>query len=118
MSVEVLPAERATSDAIPVTLREFGFSLGRSEVRTGQIDFKITNEGSARHEFAIVPFDGERYELPVAEHEAMSPGQSGLLRVRLGPGQYRIVCLLITTVRGDPESHLELGMVAEFEVTS
>jgi Cupredoxin-like domain len=118
IAAQVLPSDRARTDAIPVALREFSFEIDRVTVPAGSIDFKITNEGLERHELAVVPFDGKRYGLPVAEHEAIPPGQSGLLRARYEPGRYRIVCLLITSLRGDPESHLELGMVAEFEVTS
>lgn len=114
----VLPPDRASASAIPVTLQEFGFEMDRDRTASGLVKFMLINEGGAHHEFMLVPFDGRRYGLPVAEHEALNPGQSGILRARLEPGRYRIVCLLITTSRGSPESHLELGMVADFEVTS
>ena len=115
---EVLSADRASADAIGVSQRDFAYGLERASAKPGWVEFRIKNEGSEHHEFVVVGVDGDRWAPPSGEHEAIEPGDSGLLRVWLKPGQYRLVCLLITIRPDGPVSHVELGMDAPFEVAS
>lgn len=114
---EVLSADRASANAIAITQHEFRFDAAQDSVRQGVVDFAITNQGNEHHEFVIVPYDDGRFGEPVAEHEALEPGQRGVLRVTLSPGHYRLVCLLVTVKPEGPVSHIALGMDRAFEVT-
>ena len=113
---EVFSAARASADAIVVGQREFAFDLETTRVPSGLVEFAVENRGTEHHEFVVVPFRNGRYSLPAAEHEALEPGDRGGLRAWLDPGQYRLVCLLVTLTPEGPLSHLELGMSADFEV--
>ncbi|HZQ37234.1 MAG TPA: hypothetical protein VFD32_14985 [Dehalococcoidia bacterium] len=114
---EVLSADRAAAGAVSISQHEFRFDSTQDAVRRGVVDFAITNQGNEHHEFVIVPYSDGRFGEPVAEHEALDPGESGVLRVSLNPGRYRLVCLLVTVKPEGPVSHIALGMDRALEVT-
>jgi len=114
---EPLPVGRLGQDAIAVRQRDYAFDAEDIRVSSGRVEFKVTNQGSGPHELVVVPRDGDRFGLPVAEAGAQDPGASSGLRVNLGPGHYSIVCLLVATPPEGPVSHMELGMRFDFEVS-
>ena len=114
----VSPEGSASTNAFHVTAVDYRYNADIESVRAGTVQFAFTNGGEQPHEMAVVPFSRGRYGLPIAEIEPLPPGESRVLTVVLAPGQYQVVCLLITTVLGEPESHLSLGMNKAFKVKS
>ena len=110
-----LPADDATSTAVNVVGGDFGFAMATRSVDAGVVEFLFTNKGIEPHEMVIVPVDGDRYGLPIAEIEIIESGQSAVLRADLPRGAYALVCLVITADDSQPRSHMELGMFVEFE---
>jgi hypothetical protein len=115
---ESVPVGRLGPGAIAVAQRDYAFDVQDLRVSAGHVEFRVTNRGSGPHELFVVPRDGGRFGSPVAESDAQDPGASSGLRVKLGPGNYSLVCLLVATPREGPVSHMELGMRLDFEVSS
>lgn len=112
------PAGPATS--VTATLTDDGISLDSATVPPGRVEFEITNEGDAVHEFEI--FTGRADDLTVENNVAVTasldlideaedivPGVTLSLDVTLDPGQYVIICNL--------PGHVANGMVVELDVT-
>jgi hypothetical protein len=112
----ISPAE-ASPDAVHVSGVDFRFDIPTHSVKSGTVDFIVSNDGKERHEFAIVPVDGDRYGLPVGEIEPFDAGQIKALRIDLPPGKYQFVCLIVSVIDGEPRPHMARGMKADFEVT-
>lgn len=109
--------ENVSPAAVLVSLRDFKFEASTDSVKDGTIDFLVKNEGVRDHEFVIVRRDGDRYELPLGEIEAFPPQATRAMRVTLAPGNYELVCLIISAPEGEePVSHMALGMRLPFEV--
>ena len=70
------------------------------QVRAGQINFAITNEGTEAHSFVIASGETVIAELDTP----LAPGASTVLAVTLPEGEYDVYCPL-----GDGE-HREQGM--------
>ena len=62
------------------------------------------------HLFEVLDPDGE----PVDEITPFQPGDEETLAVELDPGTYTLQCILETD---DGETHADLGMITELEVT-
>ncbi len=86
-------------------------------MKAGTIDFVVHNAASERHELVIVPRDGDRYGMPFGEIEPFDAGQTHALRAQMAPGKYELVCLIISVIDGEPQSHMSRGMKVAFEVT-
>ena len=82
----MLPLAATGSDAVVVTSREFSFESSAARAPAGKVVFTLVNAGKQHHELAIVRFEGGRYGLPVAEIEAIEPGESASMRADLGAG--------------------------------
>lgn len=77
-----------------------------TETRAGQVQFVVTNEGTEAHSLVV-----DSGGTTVAElDEPLAPGDSTVLTVVLGPGDYVLYCPL-----GDGE-HREKGMETELTV--
>jgi len=70
-----------------------------TEVRAGEINFAVTNEGSAAHSL-VIEGPGGTFSLP----EPLAPGASTVLNATLAPGDYLVYC-----PQGDGE-HRDEGM--------
>jgi hypothetical protein len=71
------------------------------EIRAGQVNFVVTNEGSEQHSL-VVEGNGLVYELPAP----LDSGESSILSAELPPGEYVVYCPV-----GEGE-HREKGMEA------
>jgi uncharacterized cupredoxin-like copper-binding protein len=113
---------------VDATLRDFRIALGSDSGPSGEVTFRITNEGPSVHEFVVFRTDLTPDQLPtteeggvpvvdeeapgltlVDEREDISPNTSTELRVNLAPGKYVIVC--------NVPDHYRLGMRAPFTVS-
>ncbi len=88
---------------VNVTVRDFEFLLDTTGVEAGSITFRVTNNGSMPHDFAIMAA-GEEHRTSL-----LQPGASESLSVDFQPGAYNYIC----TVPG----HAILGMQGVFTVT-
>jgi hypothetical protein len=70
-----------------------------AEVRAGEINFAVTNEGAEAHSL-VIEGPGGTFSLP----EPLAPGTSAVLNATLAPGDYVVYC-----PQGDGE-HREEGM--------
>jgi hypothetical protein len=70
-----------------------------AEVRAGEINFAVTNEGAEAHSL-VIEGPGGTFSLP----EPLAPGASAVLNATLAPGDYVVYC-----PQGDGE-HREEGM--------
>ena len=113
----LIPPEQASTSAVQVEQQDYKFNLKESRASAGTIDFVVRNGGKEDHEFVIVPVEGGRYGLPIGEIEAFAPGEMRAMRAELRPGQYALVCLMVSVADDEPQSHMALGMRATFEVT-
>jgi uncharacterized cupredoxin-like copper-binding protein len=134
--------EGADQDAVAVkvameeTEEAWSFNLDRTEVPTGEVTFKVTNEGKFEHELMIYPAQdlshmleelveaaeageeaahGEEIEGLVLSLEGedelvLEPGESGSFTVSLTPGSYELGCVIVETVGGETFTHHEKGM--------
>jgi hypothetical protein len=114
---EQISVSDASESAVQVTASSYRYDVSARSVKTGTIDFVVHNAASERHEFVIVPRDGDRYGMPFGELEPFDAGQTHALRAQLAPGKYEFVCLIISLINGEPKSHMSLGQKADFEVT-
>lgn len=107
---EALAFGEADADAVlDYDLLDYAFD-GPREVQGSRIFFKATNIGTEDHELEVLDPDDE----PVGEIEAMPPEAEGSVALVLEPGTYTLQCILETA---DGESHKDLGMLAELEVS-
>ncbi|MBI5948110.1 MAG: hypothetical protein HY875_08225 [Chloroflexi bacterium] len=112
----VLSSSRSSLNAIEVRGYDFVFELSKPSAPAGIVEFRFMNSGAHPHELEIIRMDGKRYGPPVGAVEPIQATDSRLLRVDLAPGSYRLVCLVVTDVAGEAESHRALGMEYAFEV--
>lgn len=103
-------------DTVNLRATDFAFSADRASVPGGDVQFRVENAGTERHEFVLVPVDGEHYGMPVAQSAPLDPGETRYIRVNVSAGTYRVVCLRVSVVEGVPLSHMPLGMSADLEV--
>jgi uncharacterized cupredoxin-like copper-binding protein len=102
---------------------EYTITLDKESVPTGEVTFKIANEGELEHEFEIVKTDVAEGDLPVEagkadveaeggeevdEVEDLASGAEQDLTVDLEAGKYLLICNL--------PGHYEQGMVTAFTV--
>ncbi|TAK56634.1 MAG: hypothetical protein EPO22_13420 [Dehalococcoidia bacterium] len=114
---EEIDVSQASASAIHISAKGYQFDLPASSAKAGTIDFVVHNDSLNEHEFVIVPYEGDRYGMPIGEIEPFGGGETKALRVQLQPGSYRFVCLVISVVNGTPKSDMSRGMNAAFEVT-
>ena len=113
------------SNDITGSLSEWKIDLSAGAAAAGTVNFTVTNDGTIEHEFVIVKTDIPDGELPLVEDkfqedaegvevidemEKMAKGATTTLSVNLEPGNYQLVCNIV--------SHYGAGMHAPFVVNA
>jgi uncharacterized cupredoxin-like copper-binding protein len=118
---------------IDATLSNFKIELGSASAKTGDVSFKIKNNGPSVHEFVVFKTDLAPDQLPtttadngativdeegqgiqaIDEKEDIPVGSSTTLTVNLSPGKYVLICNIETD-----GGHYELGMHTGFTVSA
>lgn len=113
------------SNDITGSLSEWKIDLSSGAASAGTVNFTITNEGTIEHEFVIVKTDIPDGEIPLVEDkfkedaegvevidemEKMASGVTETLSVNLEPGNYQLVCNIV--------SHYGAGMHTSFVVNA
>jgi len=113
------------SNDITGSLSEWKIDLSAGAAAAGTVNFTITNNGTIEHEFVIVKTDIPDGEIPLVEDkfqedaegvevidemEKMAKGVTETLAVNLEPGNYQLVCNIV--------SHYGAGMHAGFVVNA
>ena len=116
-------ARRGLRNDVTGSLKEWQVEVDAGGAVAGDVTFKITNEGTIKHEFLVVKTDIAPGEIPVVddrfpedadgievidEIEGMEKGASGSLTVNLEPGNYQLVCNIA--------AHYAAGMYTAFVV--
>lgn len=127
------PDAGAGSPDLPVIgMRDFAFEFPET-LPAGPSMYEVVNDGPQIHEIAIIeprdgvtadealaaltgeaPPDGPPPFAWVGGMQALSPGETGILRLDLPPGDYVAVCMVPDPATGQP--HIMLGMVQPFTV--
>ncbi|HEX2281994.1 MAG TPA: hypothetical protein VHG52_09570 [Thermomicrobiales bacterium] len=106
-ALEPIPEPTPTAEPVQVVdlvLLEWMIDVPE-EIRAGQVNFVVTNEGSQKHSL-VVEGNGLVFELPAP----LESGESSILSAQLPPGEYVVYCPV------DEGEHREEGMEATFEV--
>ena len=110
---------------LAVTITEWSIEVEPAATDSGTISMEIDNAGEQRHELVLVvaPDSGALPTLstaeadltatvPVDQLEAFEPGRFEASFLRVLPGDYIVLCNLVT----EGESHYAKGMAARIEV--
>ena len=97
-----LPPPTALPTALAVDETEWSVRPSRRLVAAGQVTLRVYNRGMDDHDLTIADASG------VSQQVYLEPKGSGVLRVTLTPGVWRLYCSLFA---GTPISHEDLGMV-------
>ncbi|HQR80170.1 MAG TPA: imelysin family protein [Actinomycetota bacterium] len=91
MTLTACTANPTTTDgsAIPVSSTADACKVGSTEVPSGTVTFRVTNDGDDVTEFYLLGEDGLRI---IGEVENIGPGLSRDLVVLAAPGQYQTAC--------------------------
>jgi uncharacterized cupredoxin-like copper-binding protein len=118
---------------VGATLSNFKIVLDKSSAKTGDVTFKIKNDGPSTHEFVVFKTDLAPDALPtttadngativdeegqgleaVDEKEDIPSGSSTSLAVTLSPGKYVLICNI-----EDDGGHYKNGMHVGFTVSA
>lgn len=124
------PSAAAPETDVSIELADFAF-VPPSDVTAGAHVFSVTNGGEQPHEAVLMKLDegataaevaaafapgasGPPPAMPVGGVAPIAPGASQFFPADLGPGRYALLCFLPDPASGKP--HVELGMMAEFDV--
>lgn len=118
---------------VATTLDEWSISPETQEVAAGAVGFDVTNAGEEPHELVVVraasvgdlptdedgAFDEDAVEegAVIGEIEAFPAGEDCSGVFDLEPAEYVLLCNLVEQEDGEVESHFDLGMHIEFDVT-
>jgi uncharacterized cupredoxin-like copper-binding protein len=91
-------------ETVGMTAADYRFDPSDPAVKSGDVTFKLTNDGQAPHSLEIEDVNGQDQEI----EGDVSPGQSGTLKVNLPPGKYEFYCPV--------GNHKEMGMEGEITV--
>jgi len=116
--------EVQTSNKILGSVQEWQVKVSAKSANAGEVTFAIANFGTMAHEFLVVKTDIPLGEIPlgsnnrfdeeakslnvVAEISEWQPNAAGVLKVKLEPGNYQLLCNIA--------GHYKNGMHAAFEV--
>lgn len=95
-------AVKAADNTVNVTLSEYKIDMPTS-LPAGPTTFNVTNSGSKKHTFKI---EGNGIEEKLKSD--LKENESGMLRVDLKPGTYKVVCPVM--------GHAHKGMALELKV--
>jgi uncharacterized cupredoxin-like copper-binding protein len=132
---EAGPVTEAVASEVNVTLQEFAVLPDTLSVPAGSVTFNATNVGPMDpHELVVVRTDIPAGELPTREDGSFDEDAEGVevlgeieefdvgltqsLTLDLEPGKYALLCNLVEQEDGETESHYQLGMWVDFEVTA
>ncbi|HEX6230176.1 MAG TPA: plastocyanin/azurin family copper-binding protein [Actinomycetota bacterium] len=98
---------------LEVALGEWALTLESATIRPGRVTFVVANRGTMAHGFEIEDAEGDSSgpgggDGLEAETTLLAPGERTRLTLDLGPGRYKVECLV--------EGHDDLGMEAFLEV--
>jgi uncharacterized cupredoxin-like copper-binding protein len=125
----------AMGSAVNVQVQEWAVVPDTLSVSAGSVTFDVENVGPEDiHEFVVVRTDVAASDLPtgddgafdeeadgvevVGEIEDLEVGSSESLTLDLEPGNYVLLCNLVEEEDGALESHYQMGMWIDFEVTA
>jgi phosphohistidine phosphatase SixA/plastocyanin len=104
-SAAVMPStQRDGVSPVSVRLSEWKLELSQLTVRTGQVEFTVTNGGTMLHAFEV---EGQGLEKDL---EPIKVGATSTIRLTLPPGTYELYCPI------DSGAHKKMGMIAHLEV--
>jgi uncharacterized cupredoxin-like copper-binding protein len=89
---------------VDMTAADFKFDPSDPTVKSGDVTFRLTNDGQNPHSLEIEDVNGQDQEI----EGDISPGQSDTLTVNLPPGKYEFYCPV--------DGHKEMGMEGEITV--
>ena len=89
---------------VDMTAADFKFDPSDPTVKSGDVTFKLNNDGQNPHSLEIEDVNGQDQEI----EGDVSPGQSGTMTVNLPPGKYEFYCPV--------DGHKEMGMEGEITV--
>jgi uncharacterized cupredoxin-like copper-binding protein len=89
---------------VDLSASDFKFDPSDPTVKSGEVTFKMTNDGQTAHSLEIEDVNGSDQEI----EDEVAPGQSGTLKVNLKPGTYEFYCPV--------DDHKEMGMEGEITV--
>jgi uncharacterized cupredoxin-like copper-binding protein len=119
-------------NSVDAALANFSITLDKSSASSGDVTFKLKNNGPSIHEFVVMKTDlapdalpttqdngvtivdeeGQGIE-PIDEVEDIANGASPDLKVNLQPGKYVLLCN-----RSEDGGHYDQGMHTAFTITS
>jgi uncharacterized cupredoxin-like copper-binding protein len=119
---------------VSVTLQEFSVIPAQNSVSAGDVTFRASNKGPKdNHELVVIKTDLAPDALPttseagvdekgagiqvIGEIEEFAPGQSKTASFDLEAGKYVLICNVVETEGGKPESHYKNGMRIGLTVT-
>lgn len=118
-------AADVTSNKITGSVREWKVQVSAGKAEAGDVRFAITNYGTIAHEFLVVKTDFDPGQIPLGDNNRFDEelkgievvdeipewevNDTGMLKVKLEPGQYELLCNI--------EGHYAAGMRTSFEVT-
>jgi uncharacterized cupredoxin-like copper-binding protein len=99
-SGEAEPAAAATSARkVPVKETEFKIELASKELKAGEYEFELANDGNVPHDLVI-----EGPQVDKAKTPEIQGGQDATLKVKLVPGTYDFYC----SVPGHKQAGMDL----------
>ena len=118
-------AADVTSNKITGSVREWKVQVSAGKAEAGDVRFAITNYGTIAHEFLVVKTEFDPGQIPLGDNNRFDEelkgidvvdeipewevNSTGMLKVKLEPGQYELLCNI--------EGHYAAGMHTSFEVT-
>jgi hypothetical protein len=116
---------------VAVSLKEWQVDVQPAEVKPGNVELTVTNNGSQRHQLVLVKSDLPPGQLPTSANNTadesklniadrvadIDPGATAKLELELFPGKYVLICNLISSnATGPANPHYLNGMAAGFFV--
>ncbi len=98
-----LPPPTALPTALAVDENEWNVRPSKRLVAAGEVTLRIYNRGMDDHDLTVVDATGATHQV------YLEPKGSGVLRVNLAPGRWKLYCSLFA---GSPLSHEAAGMVS------
>ena len=109
----------ANGNAVGVVLKEFTLKPAPVKAKSGEVTFKISNQGKVKHEFVVIKTPKPAGDLlkgneadeagAVGEVGGIQPGKNATLKLKLSAGHYALICNL--------PGHYKAGQYANFQVS-
>jgi hypothetical protein len=133
LSASSCAGQAAEGGTVDVAVREWQVAPAQNSIRTGTVNFIVTNEGAETHELLVVKADSVD-QLPVdadgafdeaaygadkvmGEVEDISPTTQKNFALDLEPGNYLLLCNVVDDeASGEKDAHFSHGMYTTFTV--